>query len=637
MEFPARWARLALAACLGVAALAAQAAAAEKSQAQPYVAPQGTEDLIVEIRQADGDLLPGIATVRLTTRLAAEAEVTAAPQQEHRARFKKVPLGPIQIQVRSDSFVTADLRLLLENAGKELRLTVYLRPDSSPGQSKEGWYPALSASSASRYTRILDSLRKGDLKESQEQYAKLHRSSYGHPDVQYLAGVVDYRIRQTGMALFHFSQAAYLNPEFDDSARALGQLLYYNGIYPEAYQVFMGLARRRPADWESAWEAASAAFRAGQYAQARESAEAAYARGTRLAGKAELLVALADAMLNRWDEARDAATTFLTLANDPQMTLTAKDLLAAIGPAGAATDPLRRALPPERADVALLSAASFEPRLPPRLWAPPDVDSSAPSLLQGSSSCNPADVLRLAGQRVSARFDELRETTATEQIEQAVVDANGKIMPLKHFTVDYIADVHPFGEHYYAVDEYLAGSPPQPSENSPPVAHGMAALALVFYPPMQSDFVFKCEGLAQWDSRPAWSVYFTQRKDLPNRLRSYNSSGTFYPVYVRGRALVDQSTGEPLHIETDLQDPIPQIRLDEEHLLVDYRPVAFKNLDHQVYLPADAELYVHFKGRLFRIRHHFEKYLRFTIATQQRIKGPKIPPPEDAEPKPEKP
>lgn len=619
------WTGVSLAGLLVASALTLQAAATsvDKSRSQAYVAPPGNEDLIVEIRQADGDSLPGNAKIRLTTRQASEAEITAIPQQRHRGRFSKVPLGPIHLQVLSDGFVTADLRLLLEHPDQELRVTIYLRPTARSGPGGEGWLPALSPAASSHYTKILDSLRKGNLKDSQQQYTKLRKASLGHPTVQYLAGVVDFKSQETGMALFHFSQAAYLNPEYEDSTRALGELLYHKGIYPEAYQVFLTLVKKHPEDWESAWQAASAAFRAAQYPEARENAQAASKHGVKQAGKAQLLLAVTDALLKKWAEAREAATALVSDAGDPELAATAKELLAAVGPPDASSDDRRHALPPDRVEAALLSTAAFEPKLPPRMWAPPDVDDSMPSLFRGESSCNSAEVLQRAGERVSTRFEELRQIAATEHIEQSVLDASGKVMPLKHFTVDYLADVRPMANNTYAVDEFQGGLLPEPSATSPPVAHGLAALALVFYPPMQSDFVFRCEGLTQWNTHPAWSIYFTQRKDVPDRLHSYNASGTFYPAYLRGRGIVDEATGELLHMETDLENTIPQLRLEEEHLVVDYKPVTFKDVPQPVFLPAYGELYAHIYGRLYRVRHSFEKYLRFNVATKQEIKAPK--------------
>src|SRR5262249_54295682 len=137
-----------------------------------------------------------------------------------------------------------------------------------------------------------------------------------------------------------------------------------------------------------------------------------------------------------------------------------------------------RALPPERAAAAVAPTDTFDPKIPARLWAPPDVDDQPPTLVEGAA-CNANEVLAMAGQHVDERFKKLDQIGATQHIEQAMMDVGGKVMPLHHFTVDYLADVHPMPDGNYAVDEFHGGVGPVASPSSPPVAHGVAALALV--------------------------------------------------------------------------------------------------------------------------------------------------------------
>ena len=596
---------------------------ADQRWAPAYVAPPGQEDLIVQVLRADGESLEGTAKISLTTRQAAAAEVIATPQQRHRAKFAKVPLGVARLQITADGYAPADLKVLLDKSDREMRVTIYLRPEA---KGSSNWVPALSASASSSYAKIIDSLRKGDVKESQKHYAKLRKSIYGHPHVQYLAGLVDYKSQDTGMALFHFSQAAYLNPDYTDSVDALGGLFYHTGIFGDAYEVFAQIARQRPGEWEPAWRAASAAFRAARYSDARDFALAASQRGGAMASRAEVLLAMSDAQLRKWGDAHQAATSYLSHATDPALAALAKDLLAAVGSPEGGT---HQALPPERAVVAVLAADAFEPKIPTRLWAPPDVDDHPPAFVQGPASCNLNEVLALAGAHVEERFKKLDQVGATQHIEQAAMDVTGRVMPLHHFTVDYLADVHPLPDGNYAVDEFHGGIAPIASPSSPPVAHGVAALALILNPALQSDFTFQCEGLTMWKDRPAWSIHFTQLREKPARLHAYNDSGRIYPVYVRGRALVDRDNGEIHRVETDIQDPVTELRLEEEHMLVDYMPVTFKGVDEPFYLPASAEVFIHFRGRLYRIKEDFDKYIRFSVKTQQEIKAPKLPKEED--------
>ena len=596
-------------------------AGVNKSRAPAYVAPLGNQDLIVQILRADGNSLRETAKIRLAGGQVVVAEAVAEPKQRHRVRFSRVPLGPVGLQIVADGFATADLKLLLEHPDREMRVTIYLRPETKGGADGEAWISVLSAAAFAHYAKAVDYLRKGDWKESRQQLGKLRRAEFGHPGVQYLAGMVDYRSKDTGMALFHFSQAAYLNPENEDSARALAGLLYRTGIYAEAYEEFSRLARKHPQDWQLAWAAASAAFLSARYAEARENAQASFAQGGAAALNAEFLLASTDAMLERWPEAREAAATVAMQAKQPPLTSMAKDLLAAVGPADVAGTSDPHTLAPERAEAALVFADDFDPRVPPRLWAPPDADGAVPAIVRGTP-CNAAEVLKLVGRRVLTRFEKLSEVGAKDHIEQAVLDASGQVVPLGHFTADYLPEALLLPNGNYVVDEFLAGVIPEPSPTSS-VAQGRAGLALVFEPAMQPDFIFECEGLTQWKERPAWSVYFTQRKDRPARLHAHYGSGRIYPAYIRGRGFVDQTSGELVHIETDLVNPIPELRLEEEHLVVDYMPVTFENVAEPFYLPSQAELYVHIRGHLYRIREDFTEYVRFAVATHQEIKAPR--------------
>jgi tetratricopeptide (TPR) repeat protein len=591
-----------------------------KSQPPAYVAPPGNEDLIVHILRADGDSLRGIVKIRLATGKAVAAEVVTEPEHRHQARFRKIPLGPVRLQIVADGFATADLKLLLEHADREMRVTIYLRPETQGELRGEGWLPALSAAASAHYAKSVDSLRQGHVEKSRKQYGKLRVTERGDANLQYLAAVLDYRSNNTGMALFHFSQAAYLNAEDQDSARALAGLLYHAGIYSEAYEEFSRLAQKHPQDWELAWQAASAAFLSAQYSEARESAQTAFAHGGAMALNAECLLAVTDAMLTRWPEAREAATTVLTQSKDPALTATANALLAAMGPADQAGESGRRALVPGRAAAGLFSPDDFDPRVPLRLWAPPDVDGATPKIAQ-NTRCNTAEVLDLAGRRVVARLEKLGEVAAKDHIEQDVVGVTGRVSPMGNFTADYLPEALLLSDGSYAVEEFLAGVIPEPSPGSA-VAQGRAGLALAFEPAMQPDFTFECEGLTQWKDRPAWSVHFTQRKDRPARLHAYTVSGRIYPAYIRGRGFVDQRSGELLHIETDLVDPISELGLEEEHLVVDYLPVTFHNVAEPFYLPSEAKLYVHIRGRFYRIREDFNEYVRFSVAVQQETKKP---------------
>ena len=588
-----------------------------------YVAPIGTTDLVVQLLRADGESLRGSASILLTAGVGIKTLATAESKR-HLERFRGVPLGLVHLHVVASGFAPVDLKLVLERPEREVRVTVYLRAETRDGVGGEGWLPELSTAASTHFVKTANLLHQGNLEKSRQQFHKLPGAELGDSNLQYLAGVLSYHSDETGMALFHFSQAVYLNPESQESARALAGLLYRTGNYGDAYEEFSRLAQKHPEDWELAWQAASAAFLSKQYAKARGSAQLAISLGGANAQRAEYLLAFSDAMLGDWPEGRAAAKLVLSQAKDPALAAMASDLFSAMDPVNAAAQAGQRALAPARAVAGLFPPDDLDPRVPLRMWAPPDVQGAMPKVF-GGAPCNVGEVLQLAGRRVVARFDQLSEVAAKDEIEQAAVGLTGRTTPLGHFTADYMPEVLLLPTGSYSVREFLGVVIPEPSPFSA-VVQGRAGLSEVFEPRMQADFTFACEGLTLWKGHPAWSVYFTERKDRPGRLGVHGFSGKFFPAYIRGRGFLDQASGELLHVETDLEDPIPALGLEEEHLAVDFTPVKFQSADEPYYLPSEAVLYINLRGHLYRVREDFKDYVRFVVGAKQEIRNPVVQP-----------
>ena len=77
--------------------------------------------------------------------------------------------------------------------------------------------------------------------------------------------------------------------------------------------------------------------------------------------------------------------------------------------------------------------------------------------------------------------------------------------------------------------------------------------------------------------------------------------------------------------ETDLLEPIPEVRLIREHLVINYRPVRFLKNNVELWLPESAQVYMSVRGRFFRREHTFSDYLLFSVDVNQKIAEPKEP------------
>jgi len=154
---------------------------------------------------------------------------------------------------------------------------------------------------------------------------------------------------------------------------------------------------------------------------------------------------------------------------------------------------------------------------------------------------------------------------------------------------------------------------------------GLVAFALVFHPYFVGDFEMACEGLGEWHGQPAWQVHFQQRPDKPARMHVFRVGGGLYPVKLKGRAWVSADTYQVVRLELDLIEPIPKIRLEAEHLAIEYRPVQFARRNPELWLPGSADLYMDFRGRRYHHRHSFSDFLLFSVDATQQIQAPKEP------------
>ena len=97
-------------------------------------------------------------------------------------------------------------------------------------------------------------------------------------------------------------------------------------------------------------------------------------------------------------------------------------------------------------------------------------------------------------------------------------------------------------------------------------------MALVFHPKMRDGFEMTCEGLGEFRGQPTWLVYFKQREDRPAQIHDYRVGGVLYSLKLKGRAWITADKFQIRRIESELVNPIPEIRLAGEHQVVDQCP-----------------------------------------------------------------
>src|SRR5271165_633467 len=248
------------------------------------------------------------------------------------------------------------------------------------------------------------------------------------------------------------------------------------------------------------------------------------------------------------------------------------------------------------------SAQEKEQKVRALRWDPPQVDARLPALA-ATPPCVLPDVLKQAGERAEELIEHLENFIAHEQVRYARTDSiftlGNSPQPGVSLTArfDYVVD---FGEKSGAIQVHEARTPLPGTNNEhlePILDKGLPALALIFYPALQSDYEMRCEGFAHWHNQPAWVVHFRQMKGKRPRTAAMETATKVYPLRIKGRAWIAAGSGQVMHLETNLVDAILQIDLQSNSVSVDYAPVTFQSQNVEIWLPQSVVAYMDYAKR----------------------------------------
>jgi hypothetical protein len=265
------------------------------------------------------------------------------------------------------------------------------------------------------------------------------------------------------------------------------------------------------------------------------------------------------------------------------------------------------------------AAAQLSKPSPAFSWAPPDIDYESP-LAKTDAPCPLDTVLPAASKRVVELVEHMQQFSATENVKFEELNHKGSWGAASKATFTYVAYIHEIAPQQLSVEEFRNDSVALdfPSKLA---TTGTAAFALIFHPNYLKDFDVTCEGLTSWNGRPAWRLHLVQTK--VDNFRGYRSTNGYFPVMLKARAWIDADNFEVLRLETNLRDPIPQIQLKLEHVIVEYAAVDFPKKNAHLWLPQSAEIYMDFRGRRYHHEHTFSHFQLFSVDTSQTVHVPK--------------
>jgi len=470
--------------------------------------------------------------------------------------------------------------------------------------------------------RGLTELQAGNLKRSKKELAAASQFAPANSEIAYLLGSVYLRGKDLSSAEVYLTKAIVIDPENVPALVGLGQLRYEKTDFQGAEKALEKAIRLDPKQWLALWLLSDIHLRAGNFEVARGEAEDAIQLGNGAADGAEFIDGEALAELGRRQDAIKMLQAFLrNLPEDPN------------APAARALAGRLELDTPIRSDASAGSAPAVDRSFPviqvptskPLIpsWEPPGVDQVKPPVADGVA-CPADQVITAVGKRVAELVDSVNRIQAKENVIHQELSTMGRPILTDSRNFEYFISITPSDSGLLVIDENHDGDGSGAFAGNVSM-FGLADLPLIFSPEMRGDFQMTCEGLGSWHDQPTWLVYFRQRPERPERIRSYQNQNGSYTVGLKGRAWISADTYQIVRLEANLMKPIPEVGLGSEEDAIEYGPVPFPAKNVVLWLPANADIYFYYHHRPFHRHHTFSKYLLFSVSATQKIGEPKIP------------
>jgi tetratricopeptide (TPR) repeat protein len=597
---------------------------------QPSMLPT-TGTLAISVRMPDGSPFDRSLVVNLYAFSGAAVGI-GRPAGGAQTEFGNLSPGRYTLEVIAPGYQKFTQSVDLSFGGQRELVYVTLTPESDPRvDTSSPGSPILAPNAQKELNKALEALRNDKLDDARKHLEKVSHAAAANPDVNYVWGMYYLQSKDLANAKTSWEKAVQIYPRHGFSLAALAQLAAQAGDFPTAIDYLGRAVEAAPSSWRFQERLADAYLRHQEYEQAQKHAERALELGKDRAGQAQLTLAKALIQQNQRQRALKALDIFLAAQPSGPQAAEAQHLSEALRrPPTAATpaapDPpplTMEGAKPEAAKPAAPKVAVAEELVPPQKWMPPDIDESMPPVEPGVA-CPLETVQTEAGKRVHEFVDAVNRISATESLEDEIIDHLGFATRRESRSFSYVASVLEIRPGMYNVEEYRNGTMGLDVFPTRIATIGLTSLVMIFHPAYSDDYDVSCEGLSRWHGGLAWQVHFRQKPEKPPRLREYRIGGQSYPISLRGRAWVATDTFQVVSLETDIVAPVQHIRLKAEHTSIEYMPVKFSTHNQELWLPQSAELFFDYGGRRMHRRHHFRDYMLFSVDEKQKISTPKI-------------
>ncbi len=580
--------------------------------------------ITVGVRDARGLPLEKEASVRLISKSGVYNR-TVFTERDSSATFSSVWEGPFDIEIKCPGYRSVLEHLDVGGGQAFFSTYVYMHPENEvmpSGGPSQGL--VLTPKLASEIDKGLVSMRKRKYEDAKAHFAKAEKIVPNSSDVAYLTGTAELEMSQTEAARANFRKAVTLDPSNDRALVALGELQLQSGDAAGAIVTLNQAYAANGAGWRTRYLLALAYLKTGKLRDAEMQASSAVKLAHNNNAAALMLLGDIQAAAGKWTEAKQSWDRILVeCSNCPEVSEARKRI----------SDAASEHLTTSTLGAGKSTHLTVEPELPSKVaerpWAPPDIDSKeypvAPDV-----SCNAEEIIPRAMRRTKTQLENLEKFGATEHIEHQEIDKNGIPGPIKIHTFYYLVFVYPYKSESVFLQEDRDGGNGVPDFPTSLATIGLNSLGInVLQPAYRGGYSYQCEGLANVRGQGAWQVRFEEKQGANLDVRRWQRAGTIYNIPLKGRIWLSTTSYELLRIETDLREPIINLELLRDHLLVDYGPVKFTAGKTEMWLPWSAEMYLELHGKRYHHKHFLSNYMLFGVDTSHKINRPKNAPPED--------
>ncbi len=245
-------------------------------------------------------------------------------------------------------------------------------------------------------------------------------------------------------------------------------------------------------------------------------------------------------------------------------------------------------------------------------------------------------ILDGVGARISELIQNFPNTTSLEAIHQEKLGRKGAVSETQHQKFRYLclAPREAWGPGFREYRADLGGNETVPKGLSDGfmLTKGFASTPLFFHPSYQTESTFHYLGRQNLNGRATYVIAFAQIPGKAHLTGDFRKGDTSITTFSQGLAWFDTSTYQIVRLYTDLLAPLPELRLEQQTMNVEFNEVHFNHLKQALWLPEDVTVTLDWNGKRLRNRHEYSDFKLFDVDASEKIGKPKDSPDASATP-----